>query len=132
MANWFIHDIDAMKKSCALELHQSKLRQIAPAPYWFERVAVLSRKSKNYAQEIVYCEAYLQAVSELYTGGRINHATGVVMGPTHLAIENRLAQARRLLGSTQPSTPEPAGASAAESTSAGTANTQPNDRRNRK
>ena len=97
MANPIIHDIEVMKQSCALELQQTRDRGSAPAPYWFERVAILSRKAQDYEQEIAYCEAYLNSVDALYARGKIPRNTGVAMGPTHQAIVKRLAKARQLL-----------------------------------
>lgn len=97
MANPVIHDIDLMKQSCERELRLSREMNQEPAPAWFERVAILSRKMKDYEQEILYCEAYLKAVNAWYARGRVPRNTGVAMGPTHQAIVKRLAKAHALL-----------------------------------
>nr|MDU9043250.1 hypothetical protein [Candidatus Electrothrix aestuarii] len=51
-----------MKKCCDAELRTMEKTGLAPAPYYFERVAILSRKEKNYQQEIDYCELYITMV----------------------------------------------------------------------
>ncbi|GMA83012.1 hypothetical protein [Shewanella glacialipiscicola] len=40
------HDIDAMKRCCDAELKTMEKAGMVPAPYYFERVAILSRKEK--------------------------------------------------------------------------------------
>ena len=39
---------------------------LVPAPYYFERVAILSRKEKDYQQEVAYCEKYIVLVEDFY------------------------------------------------------------------
>ncbi|MFC1895154.1 hypothetical protein ACFL0Q_00615 [Thermodesulfobacteriota bacterium] len=58
------HNIDYMKKCCDAELKTMKKTGLEPAPYYFLRVAILSRKEKNYQQEIDYCERYINAVEQ--------------------------------------------------------------------
>ncbi|CAH0529363.1 hypothetical protein [Vibrio hippocampi] len=41
------HDIDAMKRCCDAELKTMNKADLVPASYYFERVAILSRKEKN-------------------------------------------------------------------------------------
>lgn len=58
-------DIVRMKKCCDAEIQTSLKTRIIPAPFYFRRVAILSRKNKDYEQEIYYCEAYLQALARV-------------------------------------------------------------------
>lgn len=60
------HDIEAMKRCCDAELKTMEKADMVPAPYYFERVAILSRKEKNYEQEIFYCAQYLRYPQKLY------------------------------------------------------------------
>ena len=60
------HDLEYMKKCCDAELKSMEKTGLVPAPYYFERVAILSRKEKNYQQEVDYCENYINAVEKYY------------------------------------------------------------------
>src|SRR5437763_9326444 len=63
VAEWK-HDIEMMKRCCTAEMETYAKTGLVPAPYYFERVAVLARKLKCYDQEIAYCETYIRAVGE--------------------------------------------------------------------
>lgn len=92
-------DIDQMKRCCEAELKTMSSAGIVPAPFYFERVAILSRKQKDYRQEIEYCERYIQAVEAFYhTSGHEDHAD-VRKGPRYKAILDRLPKAKELLKS---------------------------------
>ena len=39
---------------------------LVAAPYYFERVAILSRKARNFRQELHYCESYIRLVEKFY------------------------------------------------------------------
>jgi hypothetical protein len=67
------------------------------APYYFERVAILSRKAKNYQQEIDYCELYINLVKEYYQKNGTKGIADVRKGPRYKSIKKRLPKARRLL-----------------------------------
>ena len=58
------HDIDFMKR-CCVQILQSPTGSLMPAPYYFQRVAILSRKQKDYEQEILYCEKYIELVKSI-------------------------------------------------------------------
>lgn len=45
-------DIEYMKRCCDAELKTMAVACIVSVPYYFERVAILSRKQKNYRQEV--------------------------------------------------------------------------------
>ena len=59
------HDIEAMKRCCDAELATYDKVGLVPAPYCFERVAILVRKLKDFGQEIAYCEKYIAVVEGL-------------------------------------------------------------------
>jgi len=90
------HDLNTMKKCCETELETWEKTGLFPAPYYFERVAILSRKEKNYAQEIEYCEKYINAVKEHNRKNGVKH-NEKTMGPRELSIHRRLPKAKELL-----------------------------------
>jgi hypothetical protein len=90
-------DLELMKRCCREELKTAAANGWAPAPFYFERVAILSRKAKNFAQEVEFCGIYLAAVEEFYKKGGVRRDRGVAMGPTHTAIQSRVVKARQLL-----------------------------------
>lgn len=90
-------DLDHMKKCCNAELETMQKAGLVAAPFYFERVAILSRKAKNYRDEVYYCEKYISAVETYY---RLNGARGVAdvrKGPRFQAIAKRLPKAKALL-----------------------------------
>ena len=90
-------DIEYMKRCCDAEIKTMASAGIVSAPFYFERVAILSRKQKNYRQEVKYCERYIQAVEEFYSApGHEGHAD-VRKGPRYKAILERLPKAKELL-----------------------------------
>ncbi len=70
-------DLQCMKECCEAELQTMEITGIVPAPFYFERVAILSRKEKNYAQEVSYCEKYIAAVNALYRTNTIENLADV-------------------------------------------------------
>ena len=91
------HDIEIMKRCCEAELETMEKAGIVPAPYYFERVAILSRKEKNYVQEIEYCELYINKVNEFYRVNNSEKMADVRKGRTYNAIVNRLPKAKQLM-----------------------------------
>lgn len=90
-------DIEFMKRCCDAELKTMESASLVSAPFYFERVAILSRKQKNYRQEVEYCERYIQAVEKFYqVHGNEGHAD-VRKGPRYKAIVARLPKAKYLL-----------------------------------
>lgn len=94
------HDLEHMKKCCNAELKTMEKSGLVPAPYYFERVAILSRKEKNYRQEIEYCELYINTVENFYKKHGIKNKADVRKGPRFLAIVKRLPKAKELLSKT--------------------------------
>lgn len=93
IANEKKHDLKVMLKCCESELNKFRITNLAPAPYYFERVAILARKAKDYDLEIQICERYIQVMDVIYGDKRI----GIKAGPRFSSIEKRLLQAKQLL-----------------------------------
>lgn len=56
------HDLDMMLKCCQSEENvywAQQGRKIAPAPFYFERVAILCKKAKDYSGEVAICERWI-------------------------------------------------------------------------
>ena len=90
------HDIEVMKRCCDAELKTMNKADLVPAPYYFERVAILSRKEKNYKQEVYYCEQYIEKVEAFYSKNGTEGIADVRKGPRYKAIVKRLPKAREL------------------------------------
>jgi hypothetical protein len=91
------HDIEWMKRCCEAELKTMEAAGIVAAPYYFERVAILSRKAKDYQQEVLYCEKYVRSVEEFCANHGPAGMADVRKGPSYKAIVSRIAKARKLL-----------------------------------
>ena len=89
-------DLEAMKRCCDAELKTMEKAGLVPAPYYFERVAILSRKNKDYRQEIYYCEQYIEKVEAFYSKNGTNNIADVRKGPRFKAIVKRLPKAKEL------------------------------------
>lgn len=89
-------DIETMKRCCEAELKAMDKAGIVPAPYYFERVAILSRKEKNYKQEIFYCEQYIENIESFYSKSGTEGMADVRKGPRYQAIIKRLPKAKEL------------------------------------
>ncbi|WP_279143580.1 hypothetical protein [Photobacterium phosphoreum] len=87
------HDLTVMQKCCESELEKFRLTGMTPAPFYFERVAILARKEKRYYLEVEICEQYIEITDRIFG----STALGVKAGPRYLAIANRLLKARDLL-----------------------------------
>jgi hypothetical protein len=96
LANDKRHDLEVMKKCCDAELATYEKVGLVPAPYYFERVAILSRKLRDFQTEIAYCEQYIAAVEDYYQKNNLPPTEGVKMGPRYRAIVTRLPKARLL------------------------------------
>ena len=89
-------DLEAMKRCCDAELKTMDTAGLFPAPYYFERVAILSRKVKDYKQEISYCEQYIDKVESFYSKNGTEGVADVRKGPRFKAIVKRLPKAKEL------------------------------------
>lgn len=90
------HDVEVMKRCCDAELKAMDKAGLVPAPYYFERVAILSRKEKDYKQEIFYCEQYIEKVEVFYSKNGTEGIADVRKGPRYQAIVKRLPKAKEL------------------------------------
>jgi len=93
-------DLVVMKKCCDAELEAIKKPSFVPyvpAPFYFERVAILSRKEKNYKQEIYYCEKYIKAIDKLFKQKAYRNTADARKSPRYKAIIKRLPKAKELL-----------------------------------
>ncbi len=91
------YDIEVMKKCCDSELLTMKNSGMVAAPYYFERVAILSRKEKNFKQEVECCEIYINEVESFYKKNGIKGYADVREGSRYAAILKRLPKAKELL-----------------------------------
>jgi hypothetical protein len=91
------NDIQIMKECCLAELKTMDAIAVVPAPYYFERVAILSRKEKLYEQEVFFCEQYVEKVELFYKKYGTTGFADVRKGPRYKAIVNRLPKAKELL-----------------------------------
>ena len=91
------HDIEYMKKCCDAELKTMETVGLVAAPYYFERVAILSRKAKNFRQELHYCETYIRLVENYYAKQGAEGMADVRKGPSFQAMVARIPKARELL-----------------------------------
>ena len=57
-------NIKTVVDCCRDEIQKSVDTWIMPAPKYFEQVAVLSRKEKNYQNEIAICDMYIKLVKK--------------------------------------------------------------------
>ncbi|MDO6515284.1 hypothetical protein [Neptuniibacter sp. 2_MG-2023] len=89
-------DLEAMKYCCDTELKKMGKADLVSAPYYFERVAILSRKNKDYQQEIFYCEQYIEKVESFYLKNGVKGIADVRKGPRFKAIVKRLPKAKEL------------------------------------
>ena len=87
-----------MKRCCDAELKTMEAAGLAPAPYYFERVAILSRKRKDYKQEIYICEQYIEKIEMFYSQNGADGVADVRKGPRFKAIVKRLSKAKALYG----------------------------------
>jgi len=90
------HDIEVMKRCCDAELASMDKAGLVPAPYYFERVAILSRKEKNYKQEVLYCEQYIEKIDAFYSKNGTEGFADVRKGPRYQSIVKRLPKAKEL------------------------------------
>ena len=85
-----------MQKCCDREIESMQRTGRVATPYYIERVAVLCRKRKNYADEVLVCERYVNAVDAHYREHGAAGVDDVRRGARYLALVARLARARVL------------------------------------
>ena len=90
-------DFQMMRKCCDAELATYEKVGLVPAPYYFERVAILAWKAKDFREEIAWCEKYIAVIEECYRKNDLPENRGVKAGPRYKAIVKRLEKAKLLL-----------------------------------
>jgi len=68
------HDIYEIVKCCREKIQSFEDTRIVPSPRYFEQVAVLSRKEKNYDKEIAICEIYIELINQYAARNNITDA----------------------------------------------------------
>jgi len=68
-----------------------------PAPFYFERVAILAAKAKNYQLEVSSIESFLQTVEIFYLENMGVAMADIRNGPRYQAIQKRLTKANERL-----------------------------------
>lgn len=95
-------DLAIMLRCCEAEEEnywsQRQGERLCAAPFYFERVAILSRKAKDYAFEIDICERWKAIADDYGAQPMVKAGTGakVHKGPRSVAILHRVAKARTL------------------------------------
>lgn len=90
-------DIQMMMQCCDAEMKAMRTSKSVAAPFYFERVAILARKSRDYQTEVDYCQGYIDAVERFYRSSASRGHADVRKGPRYQAIVKRLPKARQLL-----------------------------------
>jgi len=94
---------EIMKACCEAEAahywNQPEGARICAAPYYFERLAILHRKAKDYPAEIAICEQWNAIIDDYSSQSmvRAGRAARAHKGPRSEAILGRLKKARELL-----------------------------------
>ena len=63
LADQYKHDLPKMLECCQAELRTMEQAGQIPAPFYFERAAILLRKAKEYESEVKLIELYLAAIN---------------------------------------------------------------------
>jgi hypothetical protein len=90
------NDLQTMLRCCDAELETMERTGFVAAPFYFERAAILLRKSKDIDREVLICEQYISAVEQHYNKKTDSDFADVRKGPRYQAIQSRLVKARLL------------------------------------
>jgi len=85
------HDLETMKACCEAELRTMALANVIPAPFYFERVAIIAKKQKDLRTEKQYCEKYIKVIDDFYKKNSLEVFADVRKGATYQRILKRLA-----------------------------------------
>lgn len=95
LADEYKHDLPKMLECCQAELRTMEQAGQIPAPFYFERAAILLRKAKEYESEVKLIELYLSATDAWnQVNGNSRPAGG---GARHEKILQRYEKAKQLL-----------------------------------
>ena len=95
-------NIDTVVECCREEIQKSVDTGIMPAPKYFEQVAVLSRKEKNYENEIAICDMYIKLVKKYASEHKISRQefTDTIL-PECAPLYKRMHNAKSMLSKVQ-------------------------------
>jgi len=94
LADEYKHDLPKMLDCCQAELRTMEQAGQIPAPFYFERAAILLRKAKEYKSEVKLIELYLSAIDAWnQVNGSTKPAAG---GARHDKILQRYEKAKQL------------------------------------
>ena len=95
-------DINTVVNCCRDEIQKSVDTGIMPAPKYFEQVAVLSRKEKNYQNEIAICDMYIKLVKKYASEHKMTRQefTDTVL-PECAPLYKRMHNAKSMMSKTQ-------------------------------
>ena len=95
-------NIDTVVECCREEIQKSVDTGIMPAPKYFEQVAVLSRKEKNYENEIAICDMYIKLVKKYASENKISRQefTDTIL-PECAPLYKRMHNAKSMLSKVQ-------------------------------
>lgn len=94
LADEYKHDLPKMLDCCQAELRTMEQAGQIPAPFYFERAAILLRKAKQYKSEVKLIELYLSAIDAWnHVNGSSRPAAG---GARHDKILQRYEKAKQL------------------------------------
>ena len=93
-ADDFKHDLSKMLQCCHAELKTMEQAGQLPAPFYFERAAILFRKQKQYEKEVQVVELYLDAVKAWNKANGNRRPNG--SSTRHEKIVHRLTKAKQL------------------------------------
>ena len=68
------YDIHEMVERCRDEIQAFEDEGVMPSPKFFEQVAILSRKEKNYENEVAICELYIELINQYAAKNQITDA----------------------------------------------------------
>ena len=90
------NDLEVCQGCCAGELEAFKRTGQAPAPYFFERVAVLLSKERRWSEVVEHCETYLKSLEDYRKAAESQSSPSakVWLSPKVEALKVRLANAR--------------------------------------
>ncbi|MFP5422650.1 MAG: hypothetical protein ACLGID_14435 [Gammaproteobacteria bacterium] len=97
------NDLETMLQCCDAEevnyLQQPFGDRLAPAPAYFLRVAILSRKAHDYAGEIAICNRWFALAKDYHSQPSVKAGRGcrINRGPGHDDMKKRLPKAKELL-----------------------------------
>ena len=94
LADEFKHDLPKMLECCYAELRTMEQAGLIPAPFYFERAAILLRKAKQHESEVKLLDLYVSAISAWNQAN--GNAKPMGAGKRHEKILQRYEKAKQL------------------------------------